>query len=338
MSEKPLVSIIVPVYKVEDYLRECVDSVLKQTYVGFELILVDDGSPDSSGAICDEYAEKDHRVKALHKINGGLSSARNHGMKCATGKWIIFLDSDDYWADHDGLRKLIEYADKLNLDVLRFEYQAIDELGNKIYPRPFVEKDLTNRIFSNFKMVDKAIAGEWFAWLYLIKREVIGSLRFDEGCPFQEDIDFYCKFFATKSFRCGYMSDKIYYYRKREASLTTSVNINNLKGSFNLCDVFYQQSSLTDDKDLGNLYIYYAVMMYYWTLGTLSEDPYYARRKEIILNLNLNQLHSRTLQRMKNIYLSFKSRLFITPSPIIGTAMLRIKNYFGVKFYKLIRS
>ena len=93
------ISIIVPVYKVEKYLKKCVDSILAQTFTDFELILVDDGSPDDSGKICEEYAEKDARVRVLHKENGGLSSARNAGIEVAKGKYLGFIDSDDYIAE-----------------------------------------------------------------------------------------------------------------------------------------------------------------------------------------------------------------------------------------------
>ncbi|MGF2941895.1 glycosyltransferase family 2 protein [Enterococcus xiangfangensis] len=93
------ISIIVPVYNVEKYLRKCVDSILAQTFTDFELILVDDGSPDNSGAICDQYAEKDSRIKVIHKENGGLSDARNAGIEVAKGKYLGFIDSDDYIAD-----------------------------------------------------------------------------------------------------------------------------------------------------------------------------------------------------------------------------------------------
>lgn len=97
--EKPLVSIIVPVYKVpEQYLRKCIESLMNQTLQNIEILLVDDGSPDDCGEICDTYAEKDERIKVLHKENGGLSSARNYGCKYATGKWVMFVDGDD-WID-----------------------------------------------------------------------------------------------------------------------------------------------------------------------------------------------------------------------------------------------
>lgn len=100
MTTEDLISVIVPVYMVEEYLQDCVDSILKQTYQNFELILVDDGTPDSSGRMCDEYAEKDSRVKVIHKDNGGLSDARNAGIEVATGKYITFIDSDDVVASN----------------------------------------------------------------------------------------------------------------------------------------------------------------------------------------------------------------------------------------------
>ena len=96
MKQSPLISIIVPVYNVEDYIRPCLDSILAQTYTNFEAILVDDGSKDGSGSVCDEYAEKDSRFIVVHKENGGVSSARNKGLEIAKGEYIAFVDSDDW--------------------------------------------------------------------------------------------------------------------------------------------------------------------------------------------------------------------------------------------------
>ena len=92
----PQISIIVPVYNVEQYLQSCIDSIITQTYTDWELLLVDDGSPDRSGEICDEYAKKDNRIRVFHKRNGGVSSARNLGLDKAQGEWVTFIDADDY--------------------------------------------------------------------------------------------------------------------------------------------------------------------------------------------------------------------------------------------------
>ena len=103
------VSIIIPVYKVEKYIDKCIQSIMNQTYRNIEIILVDDGSPDSCGEICDYYAKKDNRVKVVHKMNGGLSDARNYGIEVATGKYILFVDSDD-WVELDTAGYLVDLA------------------------------------------------------------------------------------------------------------------------------------------------------------------------------------------------------------------------------------
>ena len=110
----PEISVIVPVYKAEQYLERCVKSILEQTYQNFELILVDDGSPDNSPSLCDKWAEKDSRVQVLHKENGGASSARNAGLKKASGNWIAFADSDD-WLDRTALKTLYDLANQYNV-------------------------------------------------------------------------------------------------------------------------------------------------------------------------------------------------------------------------------
>lgn len=114
--KEPLISIIVPIYKTEPYLRKCLDSIVQQTYRNLEIILVDDGSPDNCGAICDEYAPQDERIKVIHKPNGGLSSARNAGIAVATGEYIGFVDSDD-WIELDMFEYLISNALIHNSDI-----------------------------------------------------------------------------------------------------------------------------------------------------------------------------------------------------------------------------
>ncbi|MCM1312358.1 MAG: glycosyltransferase family 2 protein [Bacteroides sp.] len=106
-----MISVIIPIYNVERYLRRCIDSILAQTFTDFELLLVDDGSKDGSGSICDEYAEKDKRVRVFHKANGGVSSARNMGLDHAWGEWITFVDSDD-WVDSDYLNEYNKHFDR----------------------------------------------------------------------------------------------------------------------------------------------------------------------------------------------------------------------------------
>ena len=119
---RPLVSVVIPVYKVEAYLARCVDSVRFQTLQDLQIILVDDGSPDNCPQMCDDYALEDHRIQVIHKENGGLASARNAGMDVATGKWLFFLDSDD-WLELDGLESLLAIGEEHQVDFVR--YRAI---------------------------------------------------------------------------------------------------------------------------------------------------------------------------------------------------------------------
>ena len=121
-----LVSIIIPIYNVEKYVHRCVDSVINQTYRNLEIILVDDGSPDDCGKICDEYAKKDNRIKAIHKENGGLSDARNYGIESATGEWLFFLDSDD-WIHPQTIEKLYDAAIKNDVSVSICNYSQTEE-------------------------------------------------------------------------------------------------------------------------------------------------------------------------------------------------------------------
>lgn len=121
MMINPLISVIVPVYKVERYLKQCVDSILNQSFSNFELILVDDGSPDSCPIICDEYAKQDKRIKVIHKENGGLSSARERGIASSVGRYIMIVDADD-WIDRETLFRTSEKALEIDADCLMFSY------------------------------------------------------------------------------------------------------------------------------------------------------------------------------------------------------------------------
>ena len=128
----PEVSIVIPVYNVENYLEKCMQSVLAQTVRDFEVILVNDGSTDGSGVLCDVYAKKDERIRVIHKENGGLSDARNTGIRCAAGNYICFIDSDDYVADFF-LEKRLAAAARHNADIVLFDYVFVEEDGRPLY-------------------------------------------------------------------------------------------------------------------------------------------------------------------------------------------------------------
>lgn len=326
MKNKPTISVIVPVYNVEKYLEECVESVLSQTFTDYELLLIDDGSTDSSGDLCDQIAKRDTRVRVFHKSNGGLSSARNKGMDEAEGDWIVFLDSDDKWADKDGLGRLYDYATRNNLDALRFEYQSMNDDMTVRLPQKVTDKQMCcNKVLSNFELVKYGIAGEWFSVLFLLRREFVDVQRYNTNLSFLEDMDFYCRLFATHECRCGYVADAFYLYRKREGSLSFSPRVDQLKCSFGMCDVFWNQSRQLEDKKMQQLYVHYSVMMYYWTLQTVASDVYYRDRVRIIEELNLEQVHKNTKTRMQRGTIKPIYWPFVVPTPKIGVVLLHLK-------------
>ena len=137
----PLVTVIVPVYKVEPYLRRCLDSIVNQTYKNLEIILIDDGSPDNCGVICDEYAENDKRIKVIHKENGGVSRARNEGINVARGEYIAFVDSDDY-IEPDLVEKSCIAVEKSGSDFLKFGiYEEYYKSNGELLSREEVTPD-----------------------------------------------------------------------------------------------------------------------------------------------------------------------------------------------------
>lgn len=175
-----LVSVIIPVYKVEKYLSRCVDSVLKQSYNTLEIILVDDGSPDGCPKLCDTYSAKDNRVKTIHKENGGLASARNAGIEVCTGDYIFFIDSDDWLSDENVLFDFVNLAEKNNAD---FVYG----LMNTATDMKVIEQKFNNHFF-NQRLFFLSNPYLFSAWNKLYKRSLLQYLHFAPG-RVNEDVD-----------------------------------------------------------------------------------------------------------------------------------------------------
>lgn len=209
-------SVIVPVYKVEPYIHKCVDSILEQTYTNLEVILVDDGSPDNCGKICDEYAAKDKRVKVIHKKNGGLSDARNAGIDISTGNIIGFIDSDDY-IEARMYEEMIDYMEHNNLDIVCADTNQVK--GNKIKFKPRYKK---NYVWNKQEALSEILNGNLdnAAWNKIYKREIIGNTRFPQGRVY-EDVATIYKFIYNAD-KVGYLSKPYYYYVKRKGSIVTS--------------------------------------------------------------------------------------------------------------------
>lgn len=223
----PRISVVVPVYKVERYLQKCVDSILSQTYKDFELILVDDGSPDNCPAICDEYAAKDKCVHVIHQKNGGLSAARNAGIDWAfansDSEWITFIDSDD-WVHPDMINCLYSsaLANAHNLTVCAFfetnnheEFKHIDSCNHLV---------LTPEEFFLTKRVNAIVA-----WGKLYKKTLFKDIRYPVGKIHEDEFVTYKHLFANEFI--SYISEPLYFYRKNENSITnTPWTLNRLQG------------------------------------------------------------------------------------------------------------
>ena len=212
----PKLSIIVPVYDVEQYIHKCVDSILNQTFRDFELILVDDGSPDNCGAICDEYAKKDNRVKVIHKENGGLSDARNWGIDVAQCEIIGFVDSDDY-IDKDMYSDMISYLEENKCDIVCCDLCSVRGEKKKFRlsyseHKIFLGKDAVNEIL-NVKLDNSAPSK-------IFKRNVIGEIRFPIGRVYEDVATTYK--FVFNAEKVGYIPNPYYYYLKREGSIISS--------------------------------------------------------------------------------------------------------------------
>lgn len=338
-----MISIVIPVYNVAEYLVECVQSVLNQTYTNFEILLIDDGSTDSSKELCDELVTKDGRIKAFHKKNGGLSSARNYGIDRASGEYILFLDSDDYWVENNFLSSLTKKLQVEEFDVIRGEYVNVDERGNRLYtPDQWkghlnLKEQLKEQVFSSYEMMKYVINGYFFSWLFIFRKSVIDKFRFDENRKFQEDIDFAIKVFS-KNLRCGYLPIQFYAYRQRGKSITSTPRISNLEGSFTLCDVFYEYAYKVEDKRLTPYYIYRGIMMYYWTLETVASDLYIHLYKEIEKNLSLISLRKKIYNWSKQVP-QFHFPIQIYVSPYVGVRLFRLRWGGGrmLRIFKILK-
>lgn len=226
----PKVSIIVPVYKVEQYIRECLDSIKQQTFTDWECLLIDDGSPDNSGMICDEYAQADARFKIFHVENGGVSRARNIGLDNMSGEWVMFVDSDDTIAENT-LEMCLELVYKNELDMLQFSFARIKgDLGKD----DNVYTDILG--LENYIKAHKCLVCVWGS---LFRSSIIKNnrLRFDPILKLAEDQLFVFMYMnhITRVQRIGL---QLYWYRVNENSATHHCNVNDIINSMNSLSLF----------------------------------------------------------------------------------------------------
>lgn len=246
-------SAVVPVYNVEPYLRKCIDSLLNQdlTEDEYEIVLVDDGSTDQCGAICDEYASRHAHVVALHQPNGGLSAARNSGIDVARGDYVLFADSDDY-LEPNVLKTLVSKVEAEGLDVLRFNYRNVNERYEAFEPnkvsKPFM--DYRDEVCDGPTFLTERLGFGCYAWQFVMRRKLLDGCRFKEGIYF-EDTEWTPRLLvkAQKATSVGLV---VYNYLQRQGSITQSVDLEKkrkvLDDKLMLIDAMQLQMDEVEDK------------------------------------------------------------------------------------------
>lgn len=283
-----LFSIIVPVYNVEKYLNECVDSILSQTYTDFELILVDDGTKDNSGVICDEYAQKDARVKVIHQENAGQAVARNTGTDIAQGEYVLYLDSDDYICDNEFLSKLSQKT-KDKTEVILFGYKKFFEsnksFGKDVCEYPSLQGESPEKVIALLLQSDMYMGCPWNK---TIRRAFLeqNQIRFVPGM-ISEDSDWYLQV-VTRAKTYDSVNEAFVVYRQREDSTSHAPKLKSLTDNLHILETWSSRFNEYDiSAELKTLLTsvlarYYANMLVLYTrFPNKDVKPYYKRVKAL---------------------------------------------------------
>lgn len=247
-KKEPLISIIIPVYKVEKYIKRCLDSVVNQTYKNLEIILVDDGTPDNSGKICDEYAKKDKRIKIIHKENGGVSDARNKGIEQATGKYIGFVDSDDY-IDVNMYEILKNTIEKENADIASCKYVRFAEyveFDSQKYDKKTIEYNQEEYMKKFFKIGTQECV--YYPWNKLYKKSIICSDQYPKGLTSEDVVGTYKALLKAK--KIVEINYPYYYYFYNKKSITGSKFSNKDLDLIKIWDIVIKISNENNQKYL----------------------------------------------------------------------------------------
>lgn len=270
----PRISIIIPVYKAEQYLYKCLDSILLQTFKDWECLLIDDGSPDKSGGICDKYAAGDDRFVVFHKDNAGVSAARNYGLEKAQGEWIIFVDSDD-WIDCNCLQNCIGIAERFSVDIVQFGYRKVKFSGEVISEHLYECRCSKAAKYSQSRNKNVCVGGS------LIRSALIRNnhIRFKEGVKYAEDQMFVMN--------CMKFSERIMYhnaiYYNYHINLQSAVH--NAKLQDKILSCFEIESFVNGDK-------------FY---GIWKDNLFFSFYIDFITNYNVDAANFKSIQSQFNV-------------------------------------
>lgn len=223
--KKELISVIVPIYRVEKYLRRCLDSIINQTYTNLDIILIDDGSDDGCAMICDEYKSKDSRISVIHKTNGGVSSCRNIGIEKSRGKYIVFVDSDDY-VSLNMIEVLYEnmISTKSDISIGNFRYVYQDYSIDNYFPKyelVVCDNKKYDYLYDEYYNIVSIIP-----WVKIYKKDLFKNIKYPVGIVEEDEAVVFDLFKKAK--RISYIDEKIYNYVQREDSIMHSFNLNRL--------------------------------------------------------------------------------------------------------------
>ena len=322
-------SVIVPIYNIEKYLSRCIDSVLSQTFADFELILVDDGSPDNCPKICDEYAENDHRIKVIHKENGGLVSARQAGISIAKGDYIFNLDGDDAITP-DALMSAYEIISDTKAEMVSFSYriytndklgEVVDDLAEEgLYDKKRLEEQIYPNLLSNKNMHNLF----YFLWGKAIKRELAIKYQMNLPTSIIMGEDASCTTPCYLDANLVYMSKKpIYLYTIRGDSITTSFKIRQISEIAEAVS-YLRNLDVKKPDYFEELLSRYSCFLCFAILASAAEGGYFGSIKEIKKAI-LNSLHIEEIKKARFENITIKSKITIF---LMKKEQIRIAFYF----------
>ena len=318
-------SVIVPIYNVEEYLKRCIDSVLSQTFGDFELILVDDGSPDNCPLICDDYKNKDQRIKVVHKQNGGLVSARQAGAKVCQGEYIFNLDGDDYIAP-DALQSAYEIIKNTNADIVSFSYTETEgsRQGKKvddILSEGLYEKEqIINKIYPVLLCNENMLSARYFIWGRAIKREIICPIQLSVNTKISHGEDVCCVVPCFLKAEKVYVSRKsVYFYTIRSNSLSTSFKAKQITDISNTIEHLYTYLDIAPP-DFKSQLSRYSAFMCFAIIALAAEGNHYKDIKMIKELIN-NSVHKQEIKKAKFKSITAKSKIsmFLMQKGLIAT-------------------
>ena len=324
-----LFSVIVPIYNIEKYLRRCIDSVLAQSFTDYELILVDDGSPDNCPAICDEYAAKDGRIKVIHKENGGLVSARQAGIKEAVGEYVFHLDGDDAVCE-DALESAYEIIREMHPDIVSFSYKRCidgkigDTVDDLVAEGLYRKTDMEEKIYPNLLSNENMEHIFYFLWGKAIKRELATKHQLNVNRAISLGEDLSCSVPCYLDADTVYMSRKVVYlYTIRNDSITTNFKTNQIT---QIADVIVGLRALdtVKPKNFEAQISRYSCFLCFAILASAAEGGHFKSLGEI-KRLILNSLHKEEIKKADFSEITVKTRISVF---LMKRNMIRLAFYF----------